>query len=59
MRKAARELKRAHDSYAQLQGTLDLERQVRGQFVYQLRHVRRTVKALEELIGDKDAGPGR
>lgn len=54
LRKAGREIKRALDAYRDLQGTKEFERQARGAFEYQFRHVRKNVKSLEDLLGGKE-----
>jgi hypothetical protein len=54
LRKAGREIKRATDAYTDLHGTKDFERQARGAFEYQFRHVRKNVKALEDLLAGKE-----
>lgn len=60
LRKAAREIRRATEDYLELRGTKDFERQARGAFEYQFRHVRKNVKALEEfLLGKESAGRRR
>ncbi len=54
LRKAGREIKRALDAYRDLQGTKEFERQARGAFEYQFRHVRKNVKSLEDILGRKE-----
>lgn len=58
LRKAGREIKRAMDAYTDLHGTKEFERQARGAFEYQFRHVRKYVKALEDLLGGKENSKG-
>lgn len=58
LRKAGREIKRAMDAYTDLHGTKEFERQARGAFEYQFRHVRKNVKALEDLLGGKENSKG-
>jgi hypothetical protein len=58
LRKAGREIKRAMDAYTDLHGTKEFERQARGAFEYQFRHVRKNVKALEDLLGGKENAKG-
>jgi hypothetical protein len=59
LRKAARELKRATDAFSDLRGTKEFERQVRGAFEYQFRHVRKNVAALTKLLEAKEARSSR
>jgi hypothetical protein len=56
LRKAGRELKRVIDAYADLRGTKEFERQARGAFEYQLRHLRKQMKVLEDLASGKGRG---
>jgi hypothetical protein len=58
LRKAGREIKRAMNAYTDLHGTKEFERQARGAFEYQFRHVRKNVKALEDLLGGKENSKG-
>jgi hypothetical protein len=51
-------IKRAMDAYTDLHGTKEFERQARGAFEYQFRHVRKNVKALEDLLGGKENAKG-
>ncbi|MBI4304888.1 MAG: hypothetical protein HY678_01080 [Chloroflexi bacterium] len=59
LRKAAREIRKALDTYRELRGTKEFERQVRGAFEYQFRHLRKNVAALGELIAGKGASGSR
>jgi hypothetical protein len=54
MRKAVRELKNALEAFANLKGTRDFERDVRGAFDYQFRHLKKHVRTLEDLIAGKE-----
>lgn len=58
LRKAGREIKRALDAYSDLHGTKEFERQARGAFEYQFRHLRKNVKALEDLLSGKEKDKG-
>ncbi len=54
IRKASRELKKAIDTYNELRGTKEFERQARGAFEYQLKQVRRHVKTLDDLVAGRE-----
>lgn len=49
LRRASLELKRAVESYSELRDTKEFQRTARGAFEYQLRHVRKRLKELEDL----------
>ena len=60
LRKASLELKRVVESYSELRDTKEFERNARGAFEYQFRHVRKRVKQLEDLVAgrSRDSGGG-
>lgn len=59
LRKAVRELKKATDAYAELDGTKEFERGIRGDFEYQLKQMRRQLKKLDDLTTKGSAKAGK
>lgn len=55
LRTAGRELRKVIAAYRELRGTKEFDRTARGAFEYQLRQLRKQVRALDDLASGKDA----